>query len=364
MRTGLHRGAAVLVVAAGVAGGMTGAAAWAQPSGAAAAAVGVDKIAAEASAVAPLVTSAVAREFCAQAAKLPRVEGARKLYMGPGRKWYGEEAAAAMTEEERGKLRPVEIDEYRYYTTFYGSPLAFARALEVAATAGGEGGAALTTLEGKRVLDFGYGAVGHLRMMAQMGAEVTGVEVDEALTLIYDDVGTRVKVDGGGGKDGSVRLVHGRWPAEEGAREAVAEGAKVGGGEGGYDLIVSKNTLKNGYLNPEHPVDKRMLVDLGVSHEAFVKALHDALRPGGVVVIYNLSPKQNQDPAKYIPWADGRCPFPRGMLEGAGFEVLALDRNDDAAAREIGRALGWDQQGMDLEDGLFGHATVLRRPLK
>lgn len=61
--------------------------------------------------------------------------------------------------------------------------------------------------------------------------------------------------------------------------------------------------------------------------------------------------------------ADGRCPFPREMLEKAGFEVSEFDRDDSSRARAMGRALGWDKgEGkMDLEDDLFGNYMLARK---
>jgi hypothetical protein len=152
-------------------------------------------------------------------------------------------------------------------------------------------------------------------------------------------------------------LVNGRV-SEEAVRKAISDG---------YDVITSKNTLKRGiHPPPEQNVDKRLLVDLGVDDAKFVKRLFDILKPGGSVLIYNLSPKQADLAAgeKYIPWADGRCPFDRELLEQAGFTVIEYDRNDDAAARDMGDALGWDEgeQPMDLQADLFAHYTLLRKP--
>jgi hypothetical protein len=103
-----------------------------------------------------------------------------------------------------------------------------------------------------------------------------------------------------------------------------------------------------------------MLVDLGVPPEEFVAKVHAALKPGGLFMIYNVSPKQKE---KYIPWADGRCPFPREMLEKAGFEVLEYNKDDSEAIRKFGAALEWDKGGrpMDLENDCFGHYTLARK---
>ena len=44
-------------------------------------------------------------------------------------------------------------------------------------------------------------------------------------------------------------------------------------------------------------------------------------------------------------------------------QVLAFDQDDNAPARALGKALGWDQGNppMDLENNLFGHYTLARR---
>jgi hypothetical protein len=151
-----------------------------------------------------------------------------------------------------------------------------------------------------------------------------------------------------------VTLLHGRFPAEAAVRTAVGKG---------YDLILSKNTLKNGYLHPSRPVDKRLLVDLGVDDGAFVRALHGVLRPGGWVLIYNLCPSQSPEGKPYKPWADGRCPFPRALWQEAGFTVVAFDVDDSAPAREMAHLLGWDrgEGAMDLEKDLFALYTLVQK---
>ena len=105
---------------------------------------------------------------------------------------------------------------------------------------------------------------------------------------------------------------------------------------------------------------------LGVTDEAFVAAVYAALKPGGVFLIYNLCPAPSKPPEPYKPWADGRCPFPRTMLEAAGFTVAAFDAVDDDAARAMGRALSWDRgdKPMDLARDLFAWYTVAVKPAK
>jgi hypothetical protein len=45
--------------------------------------------------------------------------------------------------------------------------------------------------------------------------------------------------------------------------------------------------------------------------------------------------------------------------------VIAFDMDDSAAARAMGKALGWDkgESASDLETNLFAHYTLLERPV-
>jgi SAM-dependent methyltransferase len=303
----------------------------------------------EAEALRPLVQTTIARRFLDAVADL-KEPAPRKLFADPAtRALYSEASAAKLDADARAKLRPVNLTEQLYYFTLYGTPLAYVRPLEIL----GQNGVAAA--EGKRLLDFGYGTIGHLKTLARCGAEVVGVDVDPFLRELYsspEDTGIvpRAKEE----RVGRVTLIDGRWPADPATTKAVG---------GGYDLIVSKNTLKRGYIHPERPVDKKYLVDLGVSDEAFVKALYDALKPGGRVLLYNLAGALSKPDEPYNPSTDGRSPFPKSLWEAAGFRVTAFDAEDHSAARAMGRALGWDKgpRPMDLENGLFAHYTLAVR---
>ncbi|HEX6837900.1 MAG TPA: hypothetical protein VF334_15080, partial [Polyangia bacterium] len=232
-------------------------------------------------------------------------------------------------------------EEY-YYTTRYGTPLAYARPLELLARAG------LGDVAGRRILDFGYGGIGQLLMLASLGADVVGVDVDPLLRAMY------AERDGAFGP-GRVHTVDGRWPAEPRVRDAVG---------GGFDLVMSKNVLKRGYIHPSQPVDANKTIRLGVDDEAFLRAVFAALAPGGRFLIYNLSPAPAPPGQPYIPWADGRSPFPRELFERVGFRVVAFELDDTAAARTMARALGWDRgpDAMDLTNGLFAQYSLVERP--
>jgi len=284
------------------------------------------------------------------------------LFPGERTIYHNRAQREALTPEDFEKLPPEaregfverKISEQEYYYTRYGSPLAYTRPLELLCQVAGR-----DAFRGKKIFDYGYGTAGHLRLLAQMGMQVTGVEVDPVLKALYsqpDDTGTVAgsTLFNETLADGTLTLLHGQWPAEPGLMEKTGEG---------YDYFISKNTLKNGYINPEKPVDKRMLVDLGVPRDEFVKQVAKALKPGGLFMIYNICPAQKLAAEKWIPWADGRSPFTREMYEAAGFEVIHFDESDDEAVRQLGKALEWDKgtSPMDLEGDCFATYTLVRK---
>jgi hypothetical protein len=156
-----------------------------------------------------------------------------------------------------------------------------------------------------------------------------------------------------GAAGGSVKLVSDFWPSEAGAKEAVG---------GGYDLITSKNTLKMGYIHPSQPIELNQKVDIRVDDGAYVKALFDALKPGGLVVIYNISPAPAKPGENFKPWAEGTTPFARETWESAGFKVLAFDQVDDDAAIAFFKALGYPTTDKEGAKDLFAHYTIAQRP--
>lgn len=305
----------------------------------------VATLVAEGERVAPLQHSDVARDFAASATRLPPAE-ARTLQRDPETRRYLTAAErAALDDAARDALEPVELPPERYYTTKYGTPIAYVRVVELMGRHG------VTSLEGKRVADFGYGTIGHLRMMASLGADVVGIDVDPFLPALYDEPGDLGVVANPDGADGRTAIVTGRWPASPEILDEVGAG---------FDVFTSKNTLKRGYIHPAREADPRMLIDLGVDDATFLASLHACLNPGGLAILYNICPPQNPDDEPYIPWADGESPFTREQWEAAGFEVLELSVVDHGPTRELATALGWGDS-MDVESGLFAWYTVARK---
>ncbi|HTK30728.1 MAG TPA: hypothetical protein VL332_02110 [Candidatus Saccharimonadaceae bacterium] len=308
----------------------------------------VAAIQADAAALRPLFTAPVVRRFLDATRALPRVAPRTVLVDSSRTHAFGEREAAALSAAERAPLITRSLDESFYYNTRYGTPLAYARPLEILAEAG------FKDVTRRRIADFGYGTIGHLRLLASLGADVTGIEVDPVLRALYSWPGDQGAIEGVGGAAGRLRVLDGRFPAEAAITGAVGEG---------YDLFISKNTLKNGYIHPEREVDPRRLVHLGVDDSTFVRTLARILRPGGFVLIYNLCPAPAPPDQPYIPWADGRCPFARALWEANGFRVIAFDKDDTKVARAMAHALGWDQgaSAMNLEKDLFGTYTLLEK---
>lgn len=303
----------------------------------------------EAAALRPLYPAPIVQKFLDAVKTLPAVKQRTLIWNRDARQARLVPPGPVPTTQPGERI--LELPEQYYYTTRYGTPLAYARPMQILGDAG------VKSLAGAKILDFGYGTIGHLRLWATCGADVVGVEVDpttEALYSLPGDIGVIKAIKGA--PDGKISLATGHWPGEKATSKVV---------QGGYDIIISKNTLKRGYVHPAEPVDKRMMVDLGVSDEEFVAAVHAALKPGGRFLIYNICPAPSPPGKPYIPWSDGRCPFDRKLLEDNGFRVDAFDQDDSENVRRMAKALGWDKGAspMDLENDLFAHFTLMTKPI-
>lgn len=304
---------------------------------------GVDELIRDAKALESQTETPWVKQWLRETEKLPRISP-RKLYVGASREECVNEAKyQSLPEEERAKLSPKVADETFYYLTYYGQPLAYLRAYEVLAKIG----VAFKTAPPKKMLDFGYGSVGQLRLMAGLGTQAVGVDTSAVLGALYSEPGDQGEIHGT--LPGQVQVYQGQYPAEP---ELTA---KIGGG---YDLIVSKNVLKRGYIHPAEQVDPKYLVHLGVDDGTFLATLREALVPGGHLLIYNICPPPAPPGKPYIPWADGHSPWTQEEWEKAGFRVLALDVVDDEPMRAMGRVLKWENVDTDY----FAHYTLVMRP--
>lgn len=200
-----------------------------------------------------------------------------------------------------GWLPRVVDDEFLYSRIT--DPLAYLRVYEVLAKHG-------VTLEKKKVLDFGYGNLGQLIMLEPIAAEVHGVEIDALLPVAGQ--GTRVT------------LHQGYFGKNE---ELMTALDKVG-----FEVWLSKNTLKRGYVNPDEGPRQ---IDLGA--DALLR-INRQIVSGGWFFIYNIAGPR---PATYVPMTDGRCPWSKEQLMAAGFDVIAHDADDSKAMRAMAKALEW-----------------------
>lgn len=284
----------------------------------------------DAAALDAIATSDLAKRFLAATAKLAE-PSARVVYRNREKGIaLSKRAFDALAAEEQSSFTAREFPPEFYYETAYGSPLVYARVLDLAAQH------AKLPAEGAarpKLLDFGYGTIGQLQLLAHCGFDAHGVDVEPVFPALYSEPG-----DTGAMGGGSAAIHLGQWPADAKLRASIG---------GGYSLITSKNTLKSGYIHPSPPegqtVDPKNVVHLGVADEEFLARVHEALVPGGVFVIYNICPPQNPPDKEYLPWADGTSPFSRAMFEKAGFEVLAFDLRDDAWVLDCFEKLGYTE---------------------
>ncbi len=320
----------------------------------------VERLIAEAGKLRPLVASQLAQFFLGATSALPDVQ-ARTIYRTADKsKAITAEQWANLPATEQALYKPRECTPEFYYYTGYGSPLVYARVLDVAAAAAPPRSPQLASFEKLTILDFGYGTIGHLKLMSACGAHAKGVDVDPLLGALYSQPGDtgehRVPAPlvGTARPPGSTTIFAGRWPADAALTTSVGTG---------YDIITSKNTLKCGYIHPAREVDEKFLVKLGVSDEAFLAAVHTSLKRDGLFIIYNISPKQNPADKPYLPHADGKSPFTKDQFTKAGFEVLAFDTDDTEKVLDYWTALGYDEgKGRDeLKGELFAWYTVVRK---
>lgn len=294
------------------------------------------------------------KNFLSAAETLQPIDERAIHYDRKQRKALTEKQFQILSETERSAFSPMPVNNQLYYG-YYSTPLAWVRPLEVLAENGVE------SVDSKHILDFGFGNVGQLRMLASMGAKVTGIElaggVHQAMYSKESDQGVVAKLESGRiENDGTLKLAFGQWPAE---KEIVSEVGQ------NYDLIISKNVLKLGYIHPQQEVSPQMLIDLGVTDERFLSELFRSLNPGGLVLVYNLYPTQSPDPEKYRPWAHGETPWEKDDVEKAGFEIVAWHVDDSSAIHSLGTKLGWRdsfENQEDFEAGFRAMYTILKKP--
>jgi hypothetical protein len=169
----------------------------------------------------PLAKSDLGRAFLKAAEGAPPHTPRTVYRRGKAREWLAAAAFAKLPAADRAAWTPVTIDEDTYQGLFYGSPLAYLLPLERLGATGFGG------LRGKRVADFGHGGIGQLRLFAELGAEAVGIDVDPLQPVLYAAPADQGPVGKAGG---SVKLVHGRFPADP---KVVAAGGR------GYDLVLS-----------------------------------------------------------------------------------------------------------------------------
>ena len=266
-----------------------------------------------AAALEPLMQTRLARRFLTACAELP-VPPAKTIFRDTLRgDYFGRAEAESRPDTLRSRLKPESVDGLFYYQVRHGPILSYARMFEILGAVG------VDSLDHRRVLDFGYGRIGHLRALASLGAAAVGVDIDPQLRALYSEPWDQGEVRGPEGRVGFVTAITGWFPGDSTTRAAVG---------GGYDLVISKNTLKGGSF-PDERVRQRRVIDLGVSDSAFVRGVAGCLRPGGLFMMYTASG----------PLGNAACPFSEAMLRAAGFEIMVYDGDDSPGARVMMSAL-------------------------
>lgn len=316
-------------------------------------------LSAEAHKVAEVCDTAAVVDWMSRAAELPELEPV-VLHVGPRRQggmdrevFTEERLEALMAEPDatpRSDLQTFTFGPDRYYATSYGTPIAYApmlqHAAEFLATHGTD------SFEGMKVLDFGYGQLGQVAMLARCGARVHGVEVDPLVHTLYEVSEAAGEVRSNDGRIGSISLYLGEWFGDEDFRSQTGDG---------FDLLLFRNVLKKGYVTPDVPMEGFDPIDVGGSPERGAEIIAAALAPGGIAIVYNLgSGPHVRDDGSYNNPADVRDPFGRASWEAAGLEVVVYEADGSALMREAGVAIGWAETVEELAP-LNARYTLVRR---
>src|SRR5687768_6177253 len=132
----------------------------------------LDRLKAEAIALRAFVQTPLAKSLLAAVPSLPN-PGKRTIFQDTvSKKYFTDQSSDA-------SRKVVVLDEKFYYDTKYGTPLAYARAIDLIGNAG------LNSFKGKKFLDFGYGGIGPLRLIAENGGTAVGLDVDSLLKALY-----------------------------------------------------------------------------------------------------------------------------------------------------------------------------------
>jgi hypothetical protein len=245
--------------------------------------------------------------------------------------WFCSKDTDVCAEKNPGDFIERRIDDDFAYARIT-DPLGYARAFEVLAEAGFQP-------SGRKLLDFGYGNFGQLLMLSELGVDVHGVEVDPLLPIAVKRLTPR---------KGKLTLHHGYFASD---RKLVKD---IGSG---YDVWLSKNTLKRGYVHPAEPMDPKAQIDLGLDDAKVLRLIHAQLNKGGFFLIYNIG----GSPSPSKPMTDIRCPFAKEALIATGFEVFAYERDDTEKCKAMATSLEWDKEWPALNSELRASYTLARR---
>jgi hypothetical protein len=130
-----------------------------------------EKMRTDAEALAPLVKSDLAKQFLAATVQL-KEPASRTIYRNREKGIaLSKRQFDALPEGEKESLTPREYPPQFYYETGYGSPLVYVRMLDLAAPH-------MRTVERPKLLDFGFGSIGQLQLLAHCGFDAHGVDVE------------------------------------------------------------------------------------------------------------------------------------------------------------------------------------------
>jgi hypothetical protein len=128
---------------------------------------------AEAARILPNIRTDSGQMFLIACSWLPIVDDREVYYDAARRRAVTPGEYEKLPEAERAGLEEVTLTEEFYYHTRYGSPLAYSRAIDLLCQIEGDKRIGNnSSMNGKRLLDYGFGGIGHLRLLASLGVRL------------------------------------------------------------------------------------------------------------------------------------------------------------------------------------------------
>jgi hypothetical protein len=244
------------------------------------------------------------KKFLAAASTLPSIPSRTVYHDEKKTRFYTKAQYDALAANDKNGLVAQVLDEEYYYNTKYGSPLSYYRALDVLVQHGAK------LAPGARFLDFGYGYVGHLRLLATLGRRDGRV---------YPRARCSTASLRSGPMQGDVR-------GASASSTASSQDPKVAAPWAGLRRRDLEERAEEGPY-PRSRGRCSITWSRWVPRTRSLARFFDTVKPGGFFLICSSARRRAPD-KPFVPWSDGRSPWAKEQYEAAGFKVVEINHDD------------------------------------